>query len=335
MRRPTLEDVARAAGVSRALVSLVIRGAPGASQETRARVLGIANQLGYQADVRARLLAQASPRLIGVTYIVGSLHHAELLSPIYATAEGAGYEIIISGRARRHEEPDAIDTLLSYRCDALLLLSPDLSDDELEGIAAALPVLSLGRRIRHQPTAVDVVRTDERAGVQMAIDHLYGLGHRRIAHIDGGAGTISTDRRRAYRNHMTQLGLRDQVRIATGSHSAEAGRRAGTRLLTEPGDLPTGLVCYNDECAWGAMRALAEAGLRVPEDVSVVGYDGSAVARMAPRELTTVRQDTATLGRQGVERLIARIETGLQADDVRITPSLMPGETTGTVRQTP
>ncbi len=326
-RKPTLVDVARAAGVSRALVSIIIRGAPGASEETRARVLKIADELGYQPDVRARLLARSSPRLIGVTYKVGSLHHADLLSPIYETAEAAGYEVILSGRTRRHDERHATDALIGYRCDALLIISPEVPEAELQRLSTAVPVLSLGRRMLHATTDVDVVRTDEVAGIRMAIDHLARLGHRRIAHVDGGTGVIGSDRRRAYREHMTRLGLREDVHIVPGGDNGEAGRRAGRHLLREP-DRPTAVICYNDECAWGVMRALADIGLAVPRDVSVVGYDGSAVARMAPHELTTIRQDTDGLGRLSVERLIVRLEQGLAIGDTVLVPSMAPGETT-------
>ena len=260
-RKPTLVDVARAAGVSRALVSIIIRGAPGASEETRARVLKIADELGYQPDVRARLLARSSPRLIGVTYKVGSLHHADLLSPIYETAEAAGYEVILSGRTRRHDERHATDALIGYRCDALLIISPEVPEAELQRLSTTVPVLSLGRRMLHATTDVDVVRTDEVAGIRMAIDHLARLGHRRIAHVDGGTGVIGSDRRRAYREHMTRLGLREDVHIVPGGDNGEAGRRAGRHLLREP-DRPTAVICYNDECAWGVMRALADDGPR-------------------------------------------------------------------------
>ncbi len=327
-RKPTLEDVARAAGVSRALVSIVIRGAPGASDGTRTRVMAVAEELGYRPDVRARQLARSSPRLIGVTYKVGSLHHSDLLSPIYETAEGAGYEVILSGRTRRHDEHHAANALLGYRCDALLIISPEVSEAELHRLSEIVPVLSLGRKMLHSATDVDVVRTDEITGIRMAIDHLRALGHERIVHIDGGAGVISTDRRQAYRDHMTKLGLREQVHVVTGGDHGEAGRRAGRHLLQGP-DRPTALICYNDECAWGVMRALADEGLEVPRDVSVVGYDGSPVATMAPHQLTTIRQDTDGLGKTSVERLIARLEHNVPIGDHVLVPAFMPGETTG------
>lgn len=330
-RKPRLVDVARAAGVSRALVSIIIRGAPGASEETRARVLAIADDLGYQPDVRARLLARSSAKLIGVTYKVGSLHHADLLSPIYETAEAAGYEVILSGRTRRHDERHAVNALLGYRCEALLIISPEVPEAELHALSEALPVLSLGRRMLHASTNVDVVRTDEVTGIRMAIDHLHDLGHRRIAHVDGGNGVIGSDRRRAYRDHMTRLGLGSEVHIVPGGDNGEAGRRAGGVLLRDPAPRPTAIIAYNDECAWGVIRSLAEAGLHVPRDLSIVGYDGSPVARMAPVELTTIRQDTDALGRRSIERLITRLEQGLPIDDVVCEPAFAPGETTAAV----
>jgi DNA-binding LacI/PurR family transcriptional regulator len=327
-RKPTLVDVAKAAGVSRALVSIIVRGAPGASDETRARVLAMAEELGYRPDTRARLLARSASRLLGVTYKVGSLHHADLLSPIYETAEAAGYEVILSGQTHQHDEHRAINVLLGYRCDAMLMISPDMTEAELQRLATTMPVLSLGRRMLHGAGGVDVVRTDEDTGIRLAVEHLVGLGHRRIAHVDGGHRTIASDRRRPYREHMTRLGLRDEIHVVTGGDDGESGRR-GARALFAGDRLPTAVIVYNDESAWGVMRTLADHGLAVPQDVSVVGYDGSAVARMAPHELTTIRQDVAGLGHRAVERLIARLEQDVPVGDLVLVPTFAPGETTG------
>ncbi len=230
-RKPTLEDVARLAGVSRALVSIVIRGVPGASPETRARVMAVAGQLGYRPDVRARLLARTSSRLLGVTFRVGALHHDDLIPSIYAAAEAAGYEVILSGKTIAHDERQAVNALLGYRCDAILMLGPDLSEAELNDIATTIPVIVVGRRLIHHTDTVDVVRTHEHAGMGMAVEHLVRLGHTRITHVDGGPGTMASDRRRGYREHMTRLGLESEIRIVHGGETVEAGRQATAAAL--------------------------------------------------------------------------------------------------------
>ena len=327
-RKPTLEDVARLAGVSRALVSIVIRGVPGASPETRARVMAVAGQLGYRPDVRARLLARTSSRLLGVTFRVGALHHDDLIPSIYAAAEAAGYEVILSGKTIAHDERQAVNALLGYRCDAILMLGPDLSEAELNDIATTIPVIVVGRRLIHHTDTVDVVRTHEHAGMGMAVEHLVRLGHTRITHVDGGPGTMASDRRRGYREHMTRLGLESEIRIVHGGETVEAGRQATAAALdVEPS--PTAVVCYNDECAWGLIRVAVERGLAIPRDLSVLGYDGSPLARLAPRQLTTVHQDSDALGRGSVQHAIARIEDGVPVTDEVLTPSLIAGETTG------
>jgi DNA-binding LacI/PurR family transcriptional regulator len=328
-RRPTLEDVAKAAGVSRALASIVIRDAPGASQETRARVLEIASRLGYRPDARARMLARSSTRLLGVTYRIGALHHADLLGPIHKAADALGFEVILSGKTAHHEERRALNTLLGYRCDALLLIAPELTEPELNQYAASIPTVVLGRRIVRRTVSMDVVRTDEHAGMGLAVEHLVGLGHARIAHVDGGMGTMPSDRRAGYRAGMVRAGLRDLITIVRGGETGDAGRRAGGALLAlDP--RPTAVVCYNDESAWGVMRALADARIRVPDRISVVGYDASPLARMAPQVLTTVRQDAEAIGLLGVQLAVARLEGSVPGEsDVVLQPTLVPGETTG------
>jgi DNA-binding LacI/PurR family transcriptional regulator len=328
-RKPTLQDVAKAAGVSRALVSIVIRGVPGASEETRARVLEIAQELGYRPDVRARQLARASTRLIGVTYLVSSMHHADLLAPIYEAAEAAGYEVILSGRTRHHDERHAVNTLLGYRCDALILLGPPLSEPALNDLASTLPVVIVGGRMVHPVGPIDSIRTDDNVGLRLAVEHLVGLGHERIAHVDGGRGIRASDRRRGYRAAMTRAGIQSSIRVVEGDETAEAGCRAGADLLTlDP--RPTAIIAYNDDCAWGVMRAVADAGLTVPRDISVVGYDASQLSRLGPHELTTVRQDADAMGRLSVERAVGRIQ-GLEPAEpnVVLLPTLVIGETAG------
>jgi DNA-binding LacI/PurR family transcriptional regulator len=327
-RRPTLEDVASAAGVSRALVSIVVRGARGASAETRARVLAVVEELGYRPDVRARLLARSSPRLLGVTYRIGSLHHADLLTPIYEAAEKAGYEVILSGKTPLHEERRAVTALLGYRCDAVLMLGAALPERELDELARPVPFVLVGRRLIHPNPNLDLVRTDERAGMGLAVDHLVALGHGHIAHVDGGPGTKSNDRRQGYREHMKRVGLGDRIQVEAGGEDlGVAGRRAGERLFASA-PRPTAVIAYNDEAAWGVMRAATDRGLEVPRDLSVVGYDGSPLARVAPLELTSVRQDANVLGKLAVELAVGRLEGAADARDLVLAPSLVPGETT-------
>jgi DNA-binding LacI/PurR family transcriptional regulator len=316
-KRPTLEDVAARAGVSRALVSLVIRGAPGASAATRERVLEAAAELGYRPDTRARLLAQNRSQLLGVVFGMQHAFHAELVDGLYAAAEAAGYEVVLSGLTPSRDERRAVEMLLDYRCEALILLGPETRIPWLAGLAARLPVLLVGYRVRE--SSVDIIRTADQEGMRQAVDHLVGLGHREIVHIDGGAGLISADRRRGYRTAMRRHGLGEQVRIIPGGKTEEAGA-AAARLLQEEASLPTAVLAYNDDSALGVLDAFIRAGVAVPRDVSVVGYDDSWLSRLPHINLTTVGQDAHRMASLAVDRAIARLTGQEVADGELVLP---------------
>lgn len=183
-RPPTLEDVAGRAGVSRALVSIVIRGAEGASAQTRERVLQAAQELGYRPDRRARLLRRSRSRLLGVTFEVHQPFHTDLVEGIYAAAEPAGYDVTLSAVAPSRDERRAVDTLLGDRCEALILLGPGAPVARLAELARRLPVVVVARPVRDQ--WVQVVRAADDEGAAQAVDHLVGLGHEHIVHIEVG-----------------------------------------------------------------------------------------------------------------------------------------------------
>src|SRR5690349_1403278 len=192
-RRPTLADVAARAGVSIALVSIVMREAPGASAATRARVLAVADELGYRPDIRARLLRRSRSRLLGVVFGVQHAFHGDLVGGLYTAADRVGYELALSAVTPARDEQRAVASLLQDRCEALVLLGPQSPAGYLAGLAARLPVVVVARSVRDR--AVDVVRTDDAEGLGQAVDHLVGLGHERIAHIDGGRAPGAAERR--------------------------------------------------------------------------------------------------------------------------------------------
>jgi DNA-binding LacI/PurR family transcriptional regulator len=306
--RPTLEDVAARAGVSRALVSLVIRGAPGASDATRARVLKIADELRYRPDPRARLLARSRTRLLGVMFGAQHAFHADLLEGIYLAAEPAGYEIALSALTPSRGEERAVETLLDYRCEGLLLLGPQAPTARLAALARQLPVLVVARRVTDP--SVLVVRTADDEGAALAVDHLVALGHREIVHVDGGRAPGAAERRRGYRAAMRRHDL--PARLVPGGLTEESGARAARDLLV---DRPPGaVVAFNDRCAVGIMGAFARAGVSVPDDVSLVGYDDDRLARLAHVNLTTVGQDVHALASLAVRRLVERLDRGSGGD---------------------
>jgi DNA-binding LacI/PurR family transcriptional regulator len=301
-RRPTLDDVAAAAGVSRAMVSIVLRGAPGSRPETRERVLAAAERVGYRPDTRARLLASGSSRQLGVVLGMSGRFHAELLDGLYDAAAACGYELFLSALTPRRDERTAVETLLDLRCEAVILLGSGL--DGVPVLAGRLPVTVVGWRV--PDPGVDVVRTSDTAGLRLLTDHLTGLGHRRIAHVDGGPGPIGAARRTAFRTALRRHGLAAHGLVVPGGDSLEAGVRAARELLRLPA-LPSAVVGFNDDVAAGLAEALGAHGVRVPVDVSVTGWDDSSLARLPEQGLTTLRQDPVELARLAVERSVARL----------------------------
>jgi DNA-binding LacI/PurR family transcriptional regulator len=324
-QRPRLEDVAARVGVSTASVSLVLRGVSGPSAETRRRVLEAAAELGYRADRAASLLARRRRHQLGVLLDVRNPFHAELVEEIQIEADRIGYEVVLSTLTRSHREDRAIESLLDFRCEALLLLGPDLTDADLGRLAAQVPVVSIGRRVRE--AAVDVVRTADDAGVGEALRHLTHLGHRRIAFVDGGRGPVATARRRGYREAIRRAGLTPLV--IPGDHTEQGGIRAGRRLAAEA-DRPTAVVASNDRCAVGLLDAFLRAGVRVPGDISVVGYDDSTLARLAHIDLTTVNQDAPAQAKHAVAAAVSRLDEGrAEAVEVLLRPRLVVRGSTG------
>ncbi|HEU5486414.1 MAG TPA: LacI family DNA-binding transcriptional regulator, partial [Microlunatus sp.] len=202
-RRVTLDDVAARAGVSRALVSIVMRDAPGASPATRERVLAAARELDYRPDVRARSLGGQRSKLIGVMFGVGvGAFHFDLLEGLYNAAEEHDHNLILSAVTRGRDEAAAVESLQDFRFDGLVMLGPPTSRPLLSG---RMPVVVVGWHVDHPH--VDVVRTSDEVGMVQAVDHLAGQGHRRIAHIDGGDTLIGRSRRTAFEAAMGRHGL--------------------------------------------------------------------------------------------------------------------------------
>jgi DNA-binding LacI/PurR family transcriptional regulator len=310
--------------MSPASVSMVLSNAPGPSAATRERVLEAAAELGYRPDRTASLLARRRTHLVGVLMQVGSPYHAELVEDLHEAAERRGYDVVLSAVTRTRDERRAVETLVDFRCEALVLLGPVA---QLAALGRQLPVVVIGRRV--VGGAVDVVRSADAEGVGQVIDHLAGLGHRSITYVDGGRGTIATDRRRGYRTAMRRHGLADHVRVIGGDHTEAAGTRAA-RALLDGGALPGAVVAYNDSCALGLLDAFNRAGVEVPGEVSVAGYDDSSLARLAHVNLTTVSQDARGQAEHAVAAAVERLDGGrVRPREVVLAPRLVVRGTTG------
>ena len=325
-RRATLADVAARAGVSVPLVSIVMRDAPGASPANRERVRRAAEELGYRPDSRARMLRRSRSRLIGVVFGVQHAFHGDLVSGLYEAGDAAGYELALSAVTPARDERRAATSLLHDRCEALILLGPQLPTSYLGDLAATMPVVVVARAVRHH--AVDVVRTDDAAGLGEAVDHLVDLGHRRIAHIDGGRAPGAAERRRGYRAALQRHGLADTAQILPGGLTEDDGATAAEVLLDTP-IRPTAVTVFNDRCATGVLDVLRREGLNVPNDLSVTGYDDSRLARLSQIALTTVGQDTQAITTAAITRAINRLDHAtINGRELVIPPSLIVRKTT-------
>lgn len=323
-RGPTMGDVARAAGVSRPLVSIVMRDAPGASDATRERILRIAAEMGYVPDARARKLRQNSSRLIGISFELQQPFHGDMVEQVYIAAAESGYDVALSAVSPSRDEPTAVESLIRERCDALIVLGMKAHADDLRRFADRVPMVSVARRLK--APFLGIVRGDDKAGLRMAVEYLAGLGHARIAHIDGADAPGSADRRASYRRTMQRLGLGEYVDVIAGGLTEADGAR-GTRELLTRSTPPTAVIAFNDRCATGALDYAARTGLLVPDDLSIMGYDDSRLARIPHVQMTTVSQDARELARAAVDLALEQLQ-GEAPREIIVQPRLVVRETT-------
>ncbi|MFV0464061.1 MAG: LacI family DNA-binding transcriptional regulator [Nostocoides sp.] len=312
MPRTRLVDVADRAGVSVATASLVLRDRPGPSAAARRSVHQAAEELGYRVDRAASLLALRQSNLVGVALDIRSAFHAEMAVALDEAAAQAGLELILTTITPSRSARAAVATLVDHRCAGIVLLGISLSQAAMAAISVTLPAIAVGRAGRG---AIIGVRAEDSQGLAAAVDHLVGLGHRRIGHICGPRGAIATARRKGFVAALDQHHLPSLV--LTGGDTEEAGMVAADELLPHlgrtvhpsagprsgPSDPVTAVIAFNDRVAVGVREGLARHGIRVPQDLSLVGYDDSALARLATEDLTSVSQDPPALAAACIDEL--------------------------------
>jgi DNA-binding LacI/PurR family transcriptional regulator len=324
--KPTIRNVAERAGVSKSLVSLVMRGSPHVSEHRRQAVLKAARELGYRPNAVARSLVEGRTRLIGA--LVADLHNpffAEFLDGLQESLQGEGLRMLVgSGRWDPHFEAEAVEAFLEMRVDGLVLLS--VVPESLKEAARSVPVVVVGER---DVDGIDIVVDDDELGARLAVDHLVGLGHDRIAHIEGAPSTTAHYRRTGYESAMRRHDLDDRIVVEPGDFTEEGGYRAARKLLARD-PRPTAIFAPNDLVATGVLSAADELGLHVPDDISIVGYDNTHLAAIRHVSLTSVDQPRRDMGRVAAERLCARIEDPQRAaQQTLVVPHLVIRATTG------
>lgn len=301
-KRPTLADVARASGVSVALASIVMREAEGASEESRTRVKQAATELGYRPDSRARSLRSSRSKTLGLALAMGEPFHAELADALYAEADQHGFEIILGATGKHRNERRVLNTLIDAGVEAVIGVFPKLPATQLVQISKQLPVISLLRKVRGLPS----ITTDESAGIEQLVDHFVQLGHTRLMHLDGGSAVAAQQRREAFLASATRAKVQAQI-LAAGPDDATAFEALDRYFeQTPPIQRATAISAFNDRAALGARQAIDLADLRVPQQISVAGYDDSEFSRLAHADLTSVRQDVAALAKAA---MLAALDT--------------------------
>lgn len=327
--RVTIVDLARETGLSVSSVSVALRGDPGVSERSRAVVQEAADRLGYRPDRRARGLREHRSHLVGVTFWLHQTFHAALVDALYAALADSRYDLVLSGTTAERPVLQAVESLRHDRCDAVLLISPDLDPAELAHVAARIPTVVVGSDLA--APGAEVVRADDGAGMTAAVHHLVELGHRRICFVDGGDAVMSGSRRAGFEGAARAHGL--EVDVLPGYPSEEAGVRAAEALLARP-VRPTAVVAHNDMMAVGLLLTLRGKGIRVPEDISVVGYDDTRMSALSTIGLTTVSQEPAVLASRALERAVARAEGDQPREaPVVVAPRLVIRSTTAPVRR--
>ena len=331
--RPTIHDVASRAGTSKSLVSLALSGSPKVSAKSRARIEQAAAELGYRPNAAARSLSVRRSRTIGV--LILDLHNpvfAEILDGVQTEVRQHGFStMLVTGGENPTLEQAEIETLREFQVEGLILISHRLPTGVLRSIAADVPTVVVTRDDIVAP-GMDTVSNDDVAGARLAIDHLVGLGHARIVYLSGGDNPVSHLRATGYSAAMTAHGLAELIQIVPGGLTDATGYRAAEAALELN---PTALFVANDIAAFGAIAAIENAHLRVPEDISVIGYDGIRIGGMRRVNLTTIAQPLAELGRRAAQHMLRRItDRDLPAQHEHVSASLVIRGTTGPVKPT-
>ncbi len=310
----SIDDVARAAGVSTATVSRALRGLPNVSELTRERIRGIADQLGYVASSNASGLASGRTDTIGVAVpSVSRWFYTTVLEGVDAALREANFDMILYNLASRSGDRERVfhRSILRKRTDALIAIGVDFTAPEREQLLSiGHPLMAIGGPV----PGIRNIGVDDKAVARLATEHLIGLGHRDIVHLGGDDDEglnkrMPVDRRIGFLDAMDAAGLpvRDEW-LLTGRFSATVSTDVMTEVFSAPGPPPTAVFASSDEMAFGVMLAAQQRGMRVPDDVSVVGIDNHDMS--ASFGLTTVAQDPFAHGMLGARLLLDELRDG-------------------------
>ncbi len=309
VREPSMNDVARHAGVSSQTVSRVANGLDNVGESTKERVLASMRELGYRPNSAARALRSGRFRDIGVAmFTLSSYGNMRMLDAITQAASELGYSLTLDlmREPTQRAVSGAVTRLLDQGVDGIvMMIEAELTDSAMAELPAGLPVVVNTSTAR---TDYPVVDGDQAAAGRLATEHLLDLGHRTVWHVPGPVSSYSAMRRRDAWAATLRAAGREVPEVLQGDWTAESGYRVGLSIA-ERDDI-TAIFASNDQMALGLMRALHEAGKDVPGDVSIVGCDDTTESASYWPPLTTVHQDFEEQGRQAVHAVVAEIENG-------------------------
>ena len=328
LSRVTISDVARAAGVSVPTVSKVVNGRYGVAPATFKRVMDVVGELGYETSLVAASLRRQRTNVIGILVAEFESFSAELLKGVSAAASGTGYELLAysaatAGGREAGWERRSLSRLAGTLVDGAIIVTPSALMSE-----SSIPVVAIDPHTG--PGGPPTVDSDSAGGARVATRHLIDLGHRRIAHIRGRAGLASAQLREVgYRESLIAAGIPfDTDLIRDGGYQADLTSQGARELLTLP-DRPTAVFAANDKSALGVMSVARELGLRVPEDLSIVGFDDIPEAASAAPPLTTMAQPLHDLGARALTMLIQLLEGKEVVSHVELPATLIVRASTG------
>lgn len=327
MKAITLEDVARDAGVSRALVSMAIRDVPGVNPRTRERILATAERLGYRPNRLASRLASRSTNAIGVFLLdLRQDVYADMFDGIREVTRGGKQHLVLAvGTVDGQMDENALDSLIQSRVDVVIATGLLLPDERVRAFNAHTPIVSVARRI----DGVDSVHSDNVLGAQLATQHLIDLGHRQIVFLANPQSDGYTGRQEGYVATMARAGLEPWI-VGSQYSRRQAARDVAPLLAPSADRRPTAVFAHNDQAALGVLDAMATLSLRAPEDISVVGYDNSQVSQAPGTQLTTVDIHGEELGRQAARLALRRLEEPTAPPASHVSqPSLVVRATSG------
>jgi LacI family transcriptional regulator len=329
--RVTISDVARVAGVSVATVSKVVNSRYGVAPSTAERVLGVVAELGYESSLVARSLRRQSTNVVGVLVAEFEPYSTELLKGISSAVDGTGYELLAysggsDGGALGGWERRSLSRLAGTLIDAAIVVTPTMVLSEANGI----PVVAIDPHTG--PEGTHTVDSDNTTGAREAVEHLIALGHRRIAHL-GGRTDLESARLRelGYRQALEAAGIPlDPELIRVGGYRSDTADTPARELLSPTrGERPTAVFAANDQSAMHLVEVAAELGLRIPEDLSVVGFDNVPETAMVNPPLTTVAQPLHRMGAEALRMLLDVLEGTPREQHLRLPTSLVVRSSTG------